>query len=595
MKITQIISETTAGCVATVAMPMGETQKRPKVSGLEPADKVMFGKSKKKGPYGNSLSEGKMKDLSIDLRASKDGLSDIDFKNKYGKTKQEMRKLMQDARKEQKVTEAELSEQDLIVVPGQGRKMKTGFVPHGASRLDHEVEMARSDLFSAAQNAQKVYSMIKNMSEEEGLEGWVQEKIIKANDYLNTIREYLEGKQAQGVAEGSSTNAEVTKRAKAAAQKAGKTFNTDVEYRLWYAITTQANAATRKADKKQGMAEGVAETMTMDDAMKVLRHYGAGHFKTTSNELHFYKNGQPFNLDLIWNDDATRSVSISQLNSATRQLKGQDMAEEVDTGQYDARKSNAKGATTPEQEKEFRKKVQAYGKELEQRQKEKVKGVAEGTEQRWRVTVGNKSGTLSHTKTFTGTKEQAIKQAVTRFATTKNPVVTAELVKQDMAEGAETPEKELERLKLRQDAEHGRASLKRQSDTQARIRELEKQIKGQQDVAEAGPYGSRNPDLMTPQNYDRYQQDQMDYNKRAFKRDELEQELGNEEEYYRQQQQRDAGTWYIRINGKVLKDKQGNPYTFRGKAAANKAAVTMMQKPFNAGKKFMLTTNLADT
>ena len=62
------------------------------------------------------------------------------------------------------------------------------------------------------------------------------------------------------------------------------------------------------------------------------------------------------------------------------------------------------------------------------------KGVAEGSEQRWRVTVGNKSGTLSHTKTFTGTKEQAIKQAVTRFATSRNPVVTAELVKQDVAE-----------------------------------------------------------------------------------------------------------------------------------------------------------------
>jgi hypothetical protein len=57
--------------------------------------------------------------------------------------------------------------------------------------------MARSDLFSAAQNAQKVFAMIKDMSEEEGLDGWVQEKIIKANDYLNTIREYLEGKQLQ--------------------------------------------------------------------------------------------------------------------------------------------------------------------------------------------------------------------------------------------------------------------------------------------------------------------------------------------------------------------------------------------------------------
>jgi hypothetical protein len=39
--------------------------------------------------------------------------------------------------------------------------------------------------------------MIESVSEDEGLEGWVQEKIIKANDYLNTVREYLEGKQIQ--------------------------------------------------------------------------------------------------------------------------------------------------------------------------------------------------------------------------------------------------------------------------------------------------------------------------------------------------------------------------------------------------------------
>jgi hypothetical protein len=51
----------------------------------------------------------------------------------------------------------------------------------------------------------------------------------------------------------------------------------------------------------------------------------------------------------------------------------QAVVTEVDTGEYDARKSNSKGETTPQQEKEFRKKVQAYGKELEQRQKEKVK------------------------------------------------------------------------------------------------------------------------------------------------------------------------------------------------------------------------------
>ena len=54
-----------------------------------------------------------------------------------------------------------------------------------------------------------------------------------------------------------------------------------------------------------------------------------------------------------------------------------------------------------------------------------------------------------------------------------------------VAEGSESPEKEIERLKLRQDAEHGHAPLRRQAATQARIRELEKQIKGKQGVAEA--------------------------------------------------------------------------------------------------------------
>ena len=83
-----------------------------------------------------------------------------------------------------------------------------------------------------------------------------------------------------------------------------------------------------KQEMQQGVAEGVAETVSMDQAKKVLRHYGADHFKTTTNELHFYKNGRPFSVDLIFNNDATRSVSLSSLNSATRGLKGQGVAED---------------------------------------------------------------------------------------------------------------------------------------------------------------------------------------------------------------------------------------------------------------------------
>ena len=55
-----------------------------------------------------------------------------------------------------------------------------------------------------------------------------------------------------------------------------------------------------------------------------------------------------------------------------------------------------------------------------------------------------------------------------------------------------------------------------------------------------------------------------------------------------------SSTWYIRLNGKLIKDKSGNPYSFQDKAAANKAARTMQAKLFNKDKELMLTTNPND-
>ena len=55
-----------------------------------------------------------------------------------------------------------------------------------------------------------------------------------------------------------------------------------------------------------------------------------------------------------------------------------------------------------------------------------------------------------------------------------------------------------------------------------------------------------------------------------------------------------SSTWYIRLNGKLIRDKSGNPYAFQNKAAANKAALTMQAKLFNKDKEFMLTTNPND-
>lgn len=96
--------------------------------------------------------------------------------------------------KKKMVDEGEITENDLIMVPGIGKRLKPGFIPKDKIRTDHEVEMARSDLFQCVKNAKSIHSLIKDLSEDEGLEGWVQEKITKAEDYLNTVREYLEGK-----------------------------------------------------------------------------------------------------------------------------------------------------------------------------------------------------------------------------------------------------------------------------------------------------------------------------------------------------------------------------------------------------------------
>jgi len=56
---------------------------------------------------------------------------------------------------------------------------------------DHEVQMARSQLYSAAQAAIEIHRLLKGISEMEGLEGWVQSKITLASQYLESVRDNL--------------------------------------------------------------------------------------------------------------------------------------------------------------------------------------------------------------------------------------------------------------------------------------------------------------------------------------------------------------------------------------------------------------------
>lgn len=116
-------------------------------------------------------------------------------------------------------------------------------------------------------------------------------------------------------------------------------------------------------------------------------------------------------------------------------------------------------------------------------------------------------------------------------------------------------------------------------------------------VKEAG-WGRRSS-YYNPLDQERREQDQMDYDKRAFKRAELQHELGHEddpnfERNLRQQQiDRDRGPWYIRIDGKIYRQK-GQPKSFDWKRGANNYALAMVKNNPSLQGRIMLTKSAED-
>ena len=110
------------------------------------------------------------------------------------------------------------------------------------------------------------------------------------------------------------------------------------------------------------------------------------------------------------------------------------------------------------------------------------------------------------------------------------------------------------------------------------------------DVSEAG---------YNPLDYERDQIRQMDYEKRAFKRAELQHELGHEDDpdferkMMQKQMDKDKGPWYIRIDGKIYKQK-GEAKVFDWKKGANNYALAMVKNRPELKDKIMLTRKPVD-
>ena len=67
------------------------------------------------------------------------------------------------------------------ILKGRGVELK--------EELDYEGEMAKSELRNIIQNAQE---LMNSLDDDTQLEAWVQSKLTKANDYLESVYQYLQ-------------------------------------------------------------------------------------------------------------------------------------------------------------------------------------------------------------------------------------------------------------------------------------------------------------------------------------------------------------------------------------------------------------------
>lgn len=120
---------------------------------------------------------------------------------------------------------------------------------------DHEVQMARAELYKVAKYAIKLHEMLQGVSEQEGLEGWVASKITKSADYIGSVYHHMDyqisGLGEEEVAEGKSPHKKGSKKYKKhmAAKHASMGENADPYKSKLHAKLAEKKEATEKFDE----------------------------------------------------------------------------------------------------------------------------------------------------------------------------------------------------------------------------------------------------------------------------------------------------------------------------------------------------------
>lgn len=302
-KLLKIVSETTSGAVASVAQPLTtEAQKRDDESSASNIDVVEYGNWENSALVtGDKLKRERKKAAKV-------------VKSIYGEGTDQKRKSILESLQEVSHDEFNIGDPVEITGPvqfkgstGEVVDVRNGFVVvdlynHG-KRSFHASDVSYNDYADSDEEEAHHYDREKDARDREGMaEGSLNEGQYEMMLRNGQVKKFVakDDADAKRIAAGHGAKSVIKLRGGVPAGKIAE----------------------------QGVAEGVAETLPLDDAIKVLKHYGANSFIKSIDNLKFYKNDRPLSIDLIQNDDGTRSVSLSQLNSATRQLKGQGTSED---------------------------------------------------------------------------------------------------------------------------------------------------------------------------------------------------------------------------------------------------------------------------
>lgn len=305
MKINEFINEsTTAGSIATVAAPM-TTQKRNNIGkgvyGNEKPGTLLTGKKTNK-KYANSVNESKMKQVAMDLEHMQDG----NFKQKYGKSKDQIKFLLGDPKSNKTVHEATLEEDDVILVPGQGHRLKTGFHAFDPDKAEHEGETLKNSLRTIARNAKELHNRLENHDQ---FPEWVSEKIGQIKGMITSVTEYLishqEGDAApehEGVIAGGGVGESLAN------------WNMGVQ------SIPRTSEWKRKAITAV-MPGAMGKEYTFDTEQEAIQHFGKDAWEKIKAGAPT-KSGKPW--EVIYADDVTEGVK-EKIKGVIRREKAKDM------------------------------------------------------------------------------------------------------------------------------------------------------------------------------------------------------------------------------------------------------------------------------